>query len=161
MFSSFSNLSISDQAQQHRDLIQTYCQLSVQPALSEHDTKRLDAILAEAESDPLISFLIDEADHMLAHLYGFIDENDITDQQQKLQTCLSEAWLNQAFQDLAYRLQASQCKSLQQYLKEEGFYNGDIDGVMGQSTKAAMKQCCEQQGQLPQPLPIHTPDTVN
>ncbi|MEM1251785.1 MAG: peptidoglycan-binding domain-containing protein [Cyanobacteria bacterium P01_H01_bin.21] len=156
----FSSPSISEHAQQHRDLIHTYCQLSVQPTLSEVDTERLDAILALAESEPLISFLIDEADHMLAHLHSFIDENDIVDQQKKLQTCLNEAWLDQAFQDLAHRLQTSQCKNLQQYLKTEGFYNGVIDGVMGQSTKAAMQQCCDQHSQLPQPLPINTPDIV-
>ena len=160
MFSHFSprNLDISDQAQLHRDLIQTYCQLSVQPTLNKNDADRLDTILATAETNPLISFLIDEADHMLAHLHNLINENNITEQQQKLQTCLNEAWLNEAFQDLAQRLQESQCKTLQQYLHQRGCYNGAIDGVMGQSTKAAMKQCCEQHGQLPHPLPIHTPD---
>ncbi|NEQ48793.1 MAG: peptidoglycan-binding protein [Leptolyngbya sp. SIO3F4] len=161
MFSSPSNLNISDYAQQHRELLETYCQLSIQPSLSNSETLRLDTILATAETDPLISFLIDEADHMLAHLYSFIDENEITDQQQKLQTCLDNAWLNQAFQDLAYRLQTSQCKNLQQYLKSQGFYLGKIDGVMGPSTKEAMKACCNKQGQLPQLSPIHTPDPVN
>ncbi len=156
--SSTHNRSLSYHAQQHRDLIQTYCNLSIQPTLNESDAERLDGILAIAETDPLISFLIDEADHMLAHLHGLVDENHIVEQQQKLQACLSEAWLDEAFQDLVHRLQTSQCKSLQQYLKEEGFYNGVIDGVMGQSTKAAIQQCCVQQGQLPQPLPINTPD---
>ena len=156
----FSSPSISNRAQQHRHLIYTYCQLSAQPHLSDTDTERLDAILAIAQTDPLISFLIDEADHMLAHLYGLVDENDIAQQQQKLQTCLSEAWLDQAFQDLTHRLQNSQCKNLQQYLKTEGFYNGAIDGVMGQSTRAAIEQCCDQHGQLPQPLPINTPDSI-
>ena len=157
----FSSPSISDRAEQHCDLMHTYCQLSVQPALNEADAERLDAILAAAELDPLISFLIDEADHMLAHLHGFIDEKEIVDQQHKLQICLSEAWLDQAFQDLSHRLQTSQCKNLQQYLQEEGFYDGAIDGVMGQSTKAAMQQCCDQHGKLPHPLPIHTPDVVS
>ncbi|MEA5462262.1 peptidoglycan-binding domain-containing protein [Leptothoe sp. PORK10 BA2] len=161
MFSSPSYLNISDYAQQHRELIQAYCQLSVQPNLSDRDTARLDAILATAETDPLISFLIDEADHMLAHLYNFIDDADITEQQEKLQTCLSDEWLNQAFQDLAYRLQSSQCKSLQQYLKTQGFYQGAIDGVLGQVTKVAMQKCCDQQGELPQPFPINTPDAVS
>ena len=159
--SSSNHRSLSDHSQQHRDLVQTYCQLSVQPTLNESDTEQLDAILAIAETDPLISFLIDEADHMLGHLKGLIDENYILEQQQKIQTCLDEAWLDEAFQDLAHRLQTSQCKNLQQYLKEEGFYDGAIDGVMGQSTKAAIQQCCVQQGQLPQPLPIHTPDIVS
>ena len=154
-------LNISDHAQQHRDLLQTYCQLSVQPTLSDSDTARLDAILAIAENDPLVSFLIDEADHMLAHVYHFIDDAEIADQQAKLQTCLNDAWLDQACQDLAYRLQTSQCKNLQQYLKEQGFYKGAIDGVMGQVTTTAMQECCTQQGELPQPLPIHTPDVVN
>lgn len=161
MFSNPSHPNISDHAQQHRELIQAYCQLSVQPNLSDSDTARLDAILATAETDPLISFLIDEADHMLAHLYKFIDDADITEQQQKLQTCLNDEWLNQAFQDLTYRLQSSQCKSLQQYLKAQGFYQGAIDGVLGQSTKVAMQACCNQQGELPQPFPIHTPDAVS
>ncbi|MGD1854196.1 MAG: peptidoglycan-binding protein [Leptolyngbyaceae cyanobacterium] len=161
MFSNPNNLNISDYAQQHRDLIQTYCQLSIQPTLSDLDSAQLDHILADAENDPLISFLIDEADHMLAHLYSFIDEADISDQQQKLQSCLNKAWLSQAFQDLAYRLQTSQCKTLQQYLQEQGFYQGAIDGVMGPVTKAAMQTCCDQKGELPQPMPIHTPDPVN
>lgn len=156
-----NNRSLSYHAQRHRDLIQTYCQLSIQPTLNDSDTERLDSILAIAEADPLISFLLDEADHMLAHLHGLIDENHIIEQQQKLQTCLNEAWLDEAFQDLAHRLQTSQCKSLQQYLKEKGFYNGAIDGVMGQSTRAAIQQCCVQQGQLPHPSPIHTPDIAN
>ncbi|MBE9066854.1 peptidoglycan-binding protein [Leptolyngbya cf. ectocarpi LEGE 11479] len=156
-----SNLNISDHAQHHRAVIQTYCQIATQPTLSDHDTARLDTILATAETDPLLSFLIDEADHMLAHLHGLIDDVEIADQQQKLQTCLSEAWLNQAFQDLTHRLQESQCQHLQQYLQQEGFYQGAIDGVMGPATKAAIKQCCEQRGELPQPLPIHTPDPVS
>lgn len=156
-----SSSSLSDHAQQHRDLIQTYCQLSIQPALNKNDSEHLDTILAKAAADPLLSFLIDEADHMLAHLHGFIDDDDIAKQQQKLQTQLSHAWPNEAFQDLAHRLQTSQCQNLQQHLKDEGCYQGAIDGVMGPLTKAAMKQYCEQQGQLPQPLPIHTPDTVS
>lgn len=161
MFSSPSSFNISDYAQQHRDLLQTYCQLSVQPRLSESDSVRLDSILANAETNPLISFLLDEADHMLAHLHHLIDDSDISEQQQKLQTCLDDAWLNQAFQDLAYRLQTSQCKSLQQYLKERGFYRDAIDGVMGPITKAAMQAYCEQLGELPQPFPINTPDPVS
>lgn len=161
MFSRPSHLNISDHAQHHRELIQAYCQLSVQPNLSDSDTARLDAILATAETDPLISFLIDEADHMLAHLYNFIDEADIVEQQQKLQDRLDGAWLNQACQDLTYRLKVSQCKSLQQYLKAKGFYQGAIDGVLGQSTKVAMEKCCDQQGELPQPFPINTPDIVS
>ena len=153
------NLDISNHAQPYRELIQTYCQLSVQPTLNDADIQQLDSILATAETDPLVSFLIDEADHMLAHL--FADNVDITNQQQKLQTCLSEAWLDQAFQDLTHRLQASQCKHLQQYLKEQGCYSGAIDGVMGQSTQTAMQHYCDQQGKLPHPFPIHTPDAVN
>lgn len=156
-----NNLSLSHRAQKHREVMLSYCQLSMQPQLSYQDAERLDAILAAAEIDPLLSFLLDEADHMVAHLCNLIDEEVIVDQQQKLQTCLSEAWLHQAFQDLSSRLKTSQCKNLQIYLKTEGFYQGDVDGVMGESTKAAMKACCEKKGELPQPLPIHTPDPAN
>lgn len=156
-----SNLNLSHYAQTHRDVVLNYCQLSMQPQLSEQDAERLDAILAVAQTDPLLSLLIDEADHMVAHLYNFIDEREIADQQQKLQTCLSEVWLNEAFQDLSSRLKASQCKSLQMYLQAEGFYRGAVDGVMGPVTKAAMRACCELKGELPQPLPIHTPEPAN
>lgn len=156
-----SHLSLSHQAQNHREVILSYCQLSMQPLLSEQDAEQLDAILAAAETDPLLSFLIDEADHMVAHLCDLIDEGAIAEQQQKLQACLSETWLHQAFQDLRSRLQTSQCKHLQAYLKAEGFYQGTVDGVMGPVTKAAMKACCEQKGELPQPLPIHTPDLTS
>ena len=161
MVSYSSNLNISDHAQQHREVIKTYCELSVQATLSDRDTEALDNILANAETDPLLSFLIDEADHMLAHLYNFIDEASITNQQRQLQACLDESWFNQAFQDLTCRLQTSQCKTLQEYLKQAGCYQGAVDGVMGEATKAAMKQCYDQQDELPQPLPIHTPDPVN
>ncbi len=154
-------LNINDQAQQHRELLKTYCQLSVKPVLSDHDTDRLDAILAIAENDPMVSFLIDEADYMLAHLYHLIDDAEIAHQQEKLQTHLRDAWLDQAFQDLAYRLQTSQCKDLQQYLKDQGFYQGAIDGVMGQATQKAIQACGDQQGELPEPCPIHTPDPVS
>ena len=161
MFSNPSHLNISDHAQQHRAVIKTYCELSVQPTLSDRDTEELDSILATAETDPLLSFLLDEADHMLAHLYNFIDDASITEQQRQLQACLNESWFNQAFQDLTCRLQTSQCKTLQEYLKQAGYYQGAVDGVMGQATKAAMKQCYDQQDELPQPSPIHTPDPVN
>ncbi|NEP61644.1 MAG: peptidoglycan-binding protein [Symploca sp. SIO2G7] len=122
--------------------------------------EHLDHILATAESDPLLSFLLDEADHMLAHLRNFIDDGDIFYQQQQLQTRLNSAWFSQAFADLTYRLQTSQRKSLQHYLKQAGFYQGSIDGVMGQATRSAMKQCCNQQEQLPQLSPINTPDPI-
>lgn len=156
-----NNLNISEYAQHHRAVIQTYCQISIQPTLSDNDAAHLDIILAAAETDPLLSFLLDEADHMLAHLHGVIDDGATAEQQQKLQTCLNKAWLDQAFQDLTHRLQATQCQHLQQYLRQAGFYQGAIDGVMGPVTKTAMQQYSEQQGELPQPLPIHTPDPVN
>ena len=160
MSSSASHHNISEYAQHHHELVQTYCNLSVQPTLNDRDAAQLDIILAAAEADPLISFLLDEADHMLAHLHGCIDANVIADQQEKLKARLSETSLNQAFQDLASRLKSSQCQHLQQYLHEQDFYQGAIDGVMGPLTKAAIKQCYAQHGQLPELLPIHTPDVV-
>ncbi len=99
MSSNPGNLSLSHHAQNHRGVILSYCQLSMQPQLSDSDAEQLDAILAAAEADPLLSFLIDEADHMIAHLQNLIDDGDIADQQQKLQACLSEAWLNRVFQE--------------------------------------------------------------
>ncbi|MBT9313275.1 peptidoglycan-binding domain-containing protein [Leptothoe kymatousa] len=155
-----SNLSLNHSAQNHREIVLRYCQLAVQPQLDQLEAEQLDTILATAERDPLLSFLIDEADHMVAHLNNLIDDGDIADQQQKLQTCLNQAWLNEAVQDLSSRLKTSQCQQLQTYLKAEGFYQGAIDGVMGPATKAAIQRC-EQKGALPEPLPIHTPDAVN
>lgn len=153
------NPSLSHSAHNHREIVLSYCQLAIQTQLSNDEAEQLDDILAAAEGDSLLSFLIDEADHMVAHLHNLIDEDDIAAQQQKLQTRLNEVWLNEAFQDLSSRLKTSQCQQLQTYLKAEGFYHGAIDGLMGPATKAAMQRC-EQQGALPEPLPIHTPDAV-
>lgn len=150
--------SLSHHANDHRGVILSYCQLSMQSQLSDYDAEQLDAILTAAQTDPLLSFLIDEADHMVAHLYGFIDEGDIAEQQQQLQACLKEVWLSEAFQDLSSRLKTSQCKHLQTYLRDAGVYDGAIDGVMGADTKAAMQRYREQKGGLPELLPIHTPD---
>ncbi|MEM6253854.1 MAG: peptidoglycan-binding domain-containing protein [Cyanobacteria bacterium P01_D01_bin.156] len=153
--------NLSHQAKAYREEILIYCQLSMQPQLSSQDAERLDAILAAAETDTLLSFLLDEADHMVAHLQNFIDDGEITEQQQKLQTCLDDVWLNQALQDLDSRLQTSQCKNLQMVLKEAGFYQGTIDGVMGGATRYAMEAFYQCKGELPYPLPISTPDPIN
>ncbi|MBW4441276.1 MAG: hypothetical protein KME10_08600 [Plectolyngbya sp. WJT66-NPBG17] len=58
------SLEISSDTEQ---LTQEYGELSTRPSLSESEATRLDEILTQAMTDPILSFLIAEIDHILGH----------------------------------------------------------------------------------------------
>jgi hypothetical protein len=76
-----------DQSQldsKYGDILREYCQLASQKHLSERDAEQLTAILILAETDGALSFLLNEADHFLAHelgLLGSIDRSRQNEQQ--------------------------------------------------------------------------------
>jgi hypothetical protein len=57
-------------------ILREYCQLASQKHLSEGDAERLTKILILAETDGALSFLLNEADHFLAHELGLLNLTD-------------------------------------------------------------------------------------
>lgn len=127
------------------DLVREYCRLAVQRPLSDADMNRLEQILTLAESDGLLDFWINEADHFLAHELALTDESSIhacENQQAMLRehlACKIPAMNtdSQLFQELKQRLQTSS-KELQLHLKSRGFDPGPIDGQLGPRTHSAL-----------------------
>ena len=81
-----------DQSQldsKYGNVLREYCQLASQKYLSEQDAERLTAILVFAETDGALSFLLNEADHFLAHELGLLNTID-RNQQKKQQALLRE-----------------------------------------------------------------------
>ncbi|NEP16185.1 MAG: hypothetical protein F6J97_04690 [Leptolyngbya sp. SIO4C1] len=105
-------------ALRHRDLLQEYCDISVKLLLSDTDADRISDILTMAETDPMLSFLIDEIDHILAHLYRLIDDSETERTQRQLQQTLNQNWLDQTLLNIANRLQDPQTNSLSQSPQE-------------------------------------------
>ncbi len=68
--------SYEDVLHEYGDILREYCQLASQKTLSEADVDRLTEILTIAESDNKLTFLINEADHFLAHQLGLLDIDD-------------------------------------------------------------------------------------
>lgn len=68
-----------DQSQldsKYGDTLRAYCQLAAQEHLSEKDAEHLTDILILAEADEALTFLLNEADHFLAHELGLLNRTD-------------------------------------------------------------------------------------
>ncbi|MEO0455575.1 MAG: peptidoglycan-binding domain-containing protein [Cyanobacteria bacterium P01_A01_bin.114] len=143
---------------QYRDIVKEYCEISSKLVFDDVDADRIAEILGEAQNDAMLSFLIDEADHMLAHWHHFIDEDQITQTQCQLKQAVDQVWLKQLLLDMSNRMQASQRKTLQLRLKDLGFYNGSIDGIVGPQTEAALRNCSDAGDWCTPVVPIHTPN---
>ena len=129
------------QSLQYRDLIDEYAALATQCSLSDTEADRIQAILDQAESEPLLYFLIDEIDHCLAHQQGLIDAKFIQNQQERLHKTMDQNRLEQILQEIQARSVNFTRKKIEQcqiYLHKQVFYNGAIDGVYGPKTKAAI-----------------------
>lgn len=137
------NTGISEllpQAQAYSPLVHEYCQLALQPTLDEAAAERVDEILQQAENDPMLSLLLDEADHLVAHARGLIDADYVATQQQRLQTSLEALWVEQLILDLrSQQFHQDDRIRLQSFLKHQGVYDGSIDGVCGPKTWAAVE----------------------
>ncbi|MFB2838458.1 peptidoglycan-binding domain-containing protein [Floridanema evergladense] len=133
----------------HIKKVLEYCRLASRSTLSEPEADRMAEILELALSDSFLDFLINEADHFLAHHLDLIDKSFIKNEQAKLEVKLLEFLISpsnegsdtslvwdQDLSDGIYNLS----KRLQQELKQEGFDPGPIDGVYGPRTQEALKK---------------------
>ncbi|MBD2465733.1 peptidoglycan-binding protein [Oscillatoria sp. FACHB-1407] len=119
-------------------------------------------ILELAESDGVLDFWLNEADHFLAHelnltnkesIYKF--ENQLANLREHLEHQLIENEKLDLFEELRHHLKhASQ--ELQEHLKNRGFDPGPIDGILGPRTHSALI-AFQQANQL---IPNGLPDAV-
>lgn len=118
----------------YRQILSEYCTLAVCDSLSDRQAERMAELLTQAEADPLLNFWIDEADHLIAHQLGLIDEEVIQSQQNQLRSLIRKAWIDLLLQEIQ-----DKTKAVQTYLKHQGTYQGEVDGQLGPSTHAAIQ----------------------
>lgn len=135
------DVAIQESLLKYKGLVYEYCALAVKCTLTDEAADRMVEILQKAESEPLLSFLIDEADHLVAHELGLIDGLMINQQQAKLKQRIEANWVDQLLLDVQLHP-----RKLQQFLKDQGLYEGAIDGICGPATENAtaifMQSCC-------------------
>lgn len=128
----------------HRETVIEYLQLAVKDVLTEQQATRMGEIFKQAETDPLLCFLIDEADHIAGHELGLIDSDYIAEQQERLAQTLDRSWvqliIGKSRLDEYAQLPPKTLEIAQTCLKERGLYDGSIDGVCGEETKAAFRR---------------------
>jgi hypothetical protein len=124
----------------YRALLLEYCVLALKPFLTEAEQDRMAAILEMGTEDNVLSFWLEEGDHLVAHHLGLIDEGFIKSQQDQFRRSMGQNRVGNLWRDLQ-----SSTKVLQAYLYRQGFYQGSIDGVMGPSTQEALRKLLEKQ----------------
>jgi hypothetical protein len=124
----------------HRPLILEYALLAIQNTLTDEEANRLGEIFDLATEDSVLSFGLEEVDHLVAHHLGLINGDFIKDQQDKFRRSIGQSWIDSLWQDLQSRV-----KVLQVYLQRLGVYHGSIDGEMGSATEAAIHRLRQQQ----------------
>jgi hypothetical protein len=160
--SNFSDPNLlSYHALRYRGILQEYCHLCGRTTLNDLEAERIQTILDDAQSDPLLSFLIDETDHMLAHQHHLISDGFIVQQQELLKNSLDHVWVEEILLDARTRYRDSQRKDMQKFLKEKGFYQGSIDGDCGPKTQAAFQDFSATDTFEDYFCPIHEPSSLN
>ncbi|MGF1536893.1 MAG: peptidoglycan-binding protein [Elainellaceae cyanobacterium] len=126
---------------EYAEIAQEYYCLSLEKRPSVNQEERLSKILQDAETDRLLSFIIDETDHILGHELDLIDLPKIREQQNQLRRSLDNSWVDQVMQDSrdrqAARVPKQSLEQAQARLKQEGFYTGEIDGYYGPAMQQA------------------------
>ncbi|MEB3292393.1 MAG: peptidoglycan-binding domain-containing protein, partial [Synechococcales bacterium] len=125
-----------------RATLEAYYRLACQPELTETEADDMQAILDQASQDPLLSSLLDEVDHAIAHQLKLIDAGYVQDQQVKLQQAVDQVWIDlQSFDALTEGSpgSASSLRTAQTQLQAAGLYNGAIDGIYGPATQQAFQ----------------------
>ena len=127
-----------------RTIVSEYFTLSVLNQLTEKQANRTAEILEQAEHDPLLSFLLDEADHAIGHLLNLIDVEETREEQVMLRRSIDRNWINWSVTRARVKNDLSipqyTLKQAQASLKEQGLYQAEIDGVCGEKTKEAFQQ---------------------
>jgi hypothetical protein len=141
---------------QYQPQIMEYLALSMADTLAEPQADRLGAILDEASENPLLSFWIDEVDHIVAHQKDMVSASYVEKQQtalrRKMRTfCEIEALVSSLKASIKHLREVMDnlhdnatdpefVESLQECLRKEGVYNGSVDGQFGQYTQQALEK---------------------
>ncbi len=72
----------------HRPTVYEYCQLALCPTLGQAEADRMGEILRQAEVEPVLHFLIDEADELVARLQPGFGGQQLKQQQDKLRVAI-------------------------------------------------------------------------
>jgi murein L,D-transpeptidase YcbB/YkuD len=124
--------------QQYHLKVMDYCRLSSSPNLSEEDADRLEAIMAEAESDEVLNFWLIEVDQILARKLGLLDAEHSASYADQ-QAWLREYLVPQIQEDLTHN------RELQELLRRKKCYQGPVDGVFGKDSVKAVEKFQEQE----------------
>jgi len=130
------------------NIVSEYFTLSVLDKLTEQQADRTADILMRAEEDPLLSFLLDEADHAIGHLLNLINVEETRAEQELLRRTMDKNWITWSITKAKIKTKAHEGSSVSQYtlkqaqasLKKQGLYQAEIDGVCGQKTRQAFQQ---------------------
>lgn len=125
-----------EQSLKYKEIVREYWTLALQQTLTQQQAERIEEILQSAQFDPWLDFLIDEADHILAHELGLIKEQVIEHQLQELKKSIDRFWCERVLQEIQKR---NRSKEIQKYLQSKGLYDGAIDGYIGPRTRAAIE----------------------
>lgn len=139
-----AELQLLSEAQKRSSIIIEYLNLAVLDSMTEAQADRMEQILEGAESDQTLSFLIDEADHIIGHELELIDSERIVEQQETLRERLDKTWVQLVISNNrlnSYALLPKQTlEDAQKQLQKRGLYNGEIDGLCGEKTKEAFRK---------------------
>jgi hypothetical protein len=79
----------------YRPTLNEYCQLALRPSLDQAGADRLGEILHRAETEPLLDWLIDQADTLVAQCQFGLDDRHLRRQQQQLREKIDALWVEQ------------------------------------------------------------------
>lgn len=79
----------------YQSTVHDYCQLALRPSLDQAAAERMGDILRGAEADPLLNLLIDEVDRLIARLQPCLSEQQVQQQQRRLQRAIDALWVNE------------------------------------------------------------------
>jgi len=119
-------------SQRYAATLGEYQRLALQSEMTEAEADRMAAIYTEAEASPLLNFLINELDYRLGQHLGLLSDDKLNEYQNQ-QACLREHLQGMTL-DHEYR------RKVQQLLQAQKFYDGAIDGVLGERSVAAVGQ---------------------
>lgn len=105
------------------NILAEYCRLATCSELSDEDADHLADIYEKAESDVLLSFLINEFDCILNQRLGLLNLESLEVYKNQ------QSWLREHLEEMPF--DSDHRKDMQIMLKELNYYQGPIDGVLG------------------------------
>ena len=123
----------------YRPLFSEYCQLATCSELSEAQADRMLEILDRAQEDSILDFLIAEADHIIAHEQGLMEEKN-KQRVRQWQYFLDRTVFSDCPETMEVLIGQLQrlTGQLQSRWRAEGCHLGSEDGVLGQRTQEAV-----------------------